>query len=164
MNHYKSWSGLNKQLMDYLCEPLKGRITYFLTRYHEVHNSYGRATIRLDGEEIVSFSWVEMYQQDDDIYKLWQETGEWNCNDKALKEKWDDKAIYSDWDFLAAVTEFLQLPIMDALHSDNYLIRVFAILDRRVGKRTLKHIKAKEEYKEYPKWVQQFYELRIAGL
>ena len=43
MDHYKSWSGLNKWLNECLCEELKGRITYFLTRYHKVHDSYGRA-------------------------------------------------------------------------------------------------------------------------
>lgn len=43
MNHYKSWAGLNKQLTDLLCEELKDHLSYFLTRYHRVHNSYGRA-------------------------------------------------------------------------------------------------------------------------
>ena len=45
MNHYKSWSGLNQQLNECLCISLKNRVSYFLTRYHEVHNSYGRAAI-----------------------------------------------------------------------------------------------------------------------
>ena len=45
MDHYKSWSGLNKWLNECLCEELKGRITYFLTRHHKVHDSYGRAAI-----------------------------------------------------------------------------------------------------------------------
>ena len=48
LTHYKSWSGLNKQLIDCLCDPLKDRVSYFLTRYHDVHNSYGRAAILLD--------------------------------------------------------------------------------------------------------------------
>lgn len=55
MNHYKSWVGLNKRLTQQLCEPLKNRITYFLTRYHKVHNSYGRASIRLDGKELANW-------------------------------------------------------------------------------------------------------------
>lgn len=48
MNHYKSWGYLNKQLADLLCDELKERVSYFLTRYHKVHNSYGRAAICLD--------------------------------------------------------------------------------------------------------------------
>ena len=45
--------------------------------------------------------------------------------------------------------------------NENYLIRVFAIMDRRVGKRTLEKIRNVDLYKEYPEWVQQFYRLRL---
>lgn len=161
MNHYKSWSSLNKQLTDCLCEPLKNRITYFLTRYHDVHNSYGRASIRLDGKELINFSWVEMYQQDYDINELWEKTGVWNDAAAELKDKWDNEATFSDWDFLKAAADYLQLSIQEALDSDNYLIRIFAIMDKRVGKRTLDSIRRNEKYKMYPQWVQRFYELRI---
>ena len=160
-NHYKSWSGLNKKLSDNLCEELKGRITYFLTRYHEVHNSYGRASIRLDGKELTNFSWIDMYKQDLDVNEKFEETGEWDYHDPELKEKWDKDAIFSDYDFLAAATAYLQLSISDALESDNYLIKIFAIMDRRVGRRRLNKVRDVKEYKTYPDWVQQFYKLRL---
>jgi len=161
MKHYKSWSGLKKQLTERLCEPLKYRISYFLTRYHEVHNSYGRASIRLDGKEPVIFSWVDMYKQENDVYDHWKKTGAWDFETPELKEKWNHEATLSDYDFLEAATDFLQLPIQEALASENYLVRVFAILDKRVGKRTLEAIAESEEYKSYPRWVRQFYELRM---
>ncbi len=161
MNHYKSWSGLNKQLTDNLCDTLHGRITFFLTRYHDVHNSYGRASIRLDGKELTNFSWVDMYKQEFDVNEKWKKTGEWDYDNSELKEKWDNEATFSDYDFLSAATEYLQLSIKDALESENYLIKVFAIMDRRVGKRTLDKIRNGELYKEYPEWVQQFYRLRM---
>lgn len=161
MNSYKSWSGLNKQLADRLCEPLKGRITYFLTRYHKVHNAYGRASIRLDGKELVSFAWNEKYKQDRDVKERWEKTGVWDYEAPELKEKWNLEATLTDYDFLEAATEFLQLSIQDALQSKNYLIRVFAIMDKRVGKRTLEAIRQAGEYTTYPEWVRQFYELRM---
>lgn len=161
MNHYKSWSGLNRQLTDCLCASLKGRITYYLTRYHKVHNSYGRASILLDRKELVNFTWVEMYQQDHDLHELWEETGKWDLNAQELREKWDAGATYSEGDFLAAATEYLQLPIDAALDRDNCIIRIFAIMDARVGKRTLENIEKCAEYKKYPQWVRQFYELRL---
>lgn len=161
MNHYKSWSGLNKQLTECLCASLRNRVTYFLTRYHEVHNSYGRAAIRLDGKELAVFSWIDMYKQDSDLNERWEETGIWDSDALELKNKWEKEGILSDWDFLQAATDFLQMPIGEALISDNCLIRIFAILDRRVGKRTIKHIQDSEKYKTYPEWVQQFYKLRF---
>lgn len=68
MNHYKSWSGLNKQLNECLCDSMKNRVSFFLTRYHNVHNSYGRASIKLDGKDIAVFSWIEEYKQDADLH------------------------------------------------------------------------------------------------
>lgn len=161
MNHYKSWSGLNKQLGECLCDPLKERISYFLTRYHEVHNSYGRASIKLDGKELVVFSWIDMYKQEWDTNEHWKENGVYDSSAPELKDKWEREGTLSEWDFLQAATEFLQMPISSALKSDNCLIRVFAIMDRRVGKRTIKQIQDSEIYKTYPEWAQQFYKLRF---
>lgn len=162
MNHYKSWSALNNQLSDLLCDELKNRVTYFLTRYHKVHNSYGRAAIRVDNKELVCFSWIEMYHQDYDAEEVWKETGVWDYHNPELKKKWDADAVYSDMDFLSAAALYLNMPIQEALFSDNYIIRIFAVLDRRIGKRTLQKIREKKEYDSLPAWVRQFYELRVA--
>jgi len=161
MNHYKSWSGLKKQLNECLCDPLKNRVSYFLTRYHEVHNSYGRASIKLDGKELVVFSWIDMYKQERDTHERWKETGVYDSDALELKNKWEKEGTLSEWDFLQAATDFLQMPIADALTCDNCLIRIFAILDRRIGSRTIKQIQDSEIYKTYPEWVQQFYTLRF---
>lgn len=163
MDHYKSWVGLNKQLCSYLCDELKDRVTYFLTRYHDVHNSYGRAAIRLDGKELVCFSWIEMYYQERDLSILYKEHPE-SSYDKLIpmmKSKWDENGTYCDMDFLEAVLQYRNLPIQEALISDDYIILILAILDRRVGKRTLKKMTESKEYMKYPEWVQQFYELRL---
>jgi len=161
VNHYKSWSKLNKQLSALLCDELKDHLSYFLTRYHKVHNSYGRAAIRLDNRELVCFSWVEMYQQEQDLHEIQRETGAWDDNDPGLKSRWDANAVYHDMDFLTAAASFLQMPILEALDSDNRIIRIFAIVDRRIGKRTLQKVRASEDYQNLPAWVRQFYDLRL---
>lgn len=161
MNHYKSWAGLKRQLTDLLCDELKDRLSYFLTRYHKVHNSYGRAAICLDKRELVCFSWIEMYHQEADLNQVWEETGVWDCHDLNLKKKWDEYAAYCDMDFLSAASLFLQTPIMKALHSDNYIVQIFAIVDRRIGKRTLRKLKEDGAYQSCPAWVKQFYDLRL---
>ena len=79
----------------------------------------------------------------------------------SLKSVWDKNCTYDEMDFLDAVQKFFHLPIQDALLSDNYIIKVLAILDRRVGKRTLNQISSSKEYVSYPEWVQQFYLLRL---
>lgn len=163
MDQYKSWSGLNKWLNDSLCEELKGRISYFLTRYHKVHNSYGRAAILLDGKELVCFSWIEMYRKEWAVDEIWrQDRSQSNLNlYDAMKPQWDANCTYCDMDFLNAVLGFRNLSIQDALNSDDYIIKILAILDKRVGKRTLQKIALAEGYQQYPAWARQFYELRL---
>ncbi len=163
MEHYKSWANLNKQLQSYLCDEYKDRITYFLTRYHKVHNSYGRAAIRLDGKELVCFSWIEMYHQENDMARLYKEYLDSSYDELAevLKSKWDEDGTYCEMDFLDAVLHYRNMSIKDALESNNYIIKLLAILDRRVGKRTLNRIAKDKLYENYPVWVKQFYELRL---
>ena len=163
MDHYKSWSGLNKWLCECLCEELKGRITYFLTRYHKVHDSYGRAAILLDGKELVCFSWIEQYRQEQAVSAEYAEDRSkgWFALYDEMKSIWDETCTYCEWDFLKAVLEFRNLSIQDALNSDDYIVKILGILDNRVGKRTLQKIADSEEYKQYPMWARQFYELRL---
>ena len=172
-SNYKSWSNLKKQMHDLLCESLKDKITYFYTSYHQVHNAYGRATINYCKKEIAAFSWVEQYAQQRDIMAQYRKMenvpsalddfeGSWQAfrtaNDTATKEKWMPECTLCEADFINSMTIYLKTDIATALHSDNYLLRVFAYLDRRVGKRTL--VKIKDEVENLPERVKQFYRLR----
>lgn len=165
LEHYKSWTGLKKQLEEALCDSLKGRVKYFLTRYHKVHNSYGRAAIRVDGKEAACFSWIEMYKQENEIGRLSDEEHipSWEAEER-LKAKWDNNCTYYETDFLSAALQFRNLPIQEALESENYIIKILAILDKRVGKRKLEQIKKDGSYLMYPEWVRQFYQLRISTM
>lgn len=162
MRHYKSWPGLQKQLTERLCAELKERLTYFLTYYSDVHNAYGRASIRLDGKELVCFSWINAYYQERDLSLLYKETGEYSFDEPSLVEKWKKNGTYSEKDFLDAATEFLLLPINEALESENVIIRILALVDRRTGKATLAKLKSAWQMQELPLWVCKFLDLRLS--
>ena len=49
--------------------------------------------------------------------------------------------------------------IQNSIQSKNPLVRMFAILDRRIGKRTIS--KMQNVIDEQPEWLRKFYELRI---
>lgn len=158
---YKSWSDLKKQMNDLLCDSLKDSISYFYTSYHEAHNSYGRATINYNRKEMVVFSWVQMHEQEREAVERWRK-GECasydELYDKLEEEKWMPEGTLSEIDFILSVAAYLKTDVFSALHSSNYLFRVFAFMDRRVGKRTL--IKIKDEAERLPAWVRQFYRIR----
>ena len=154
---YKSWSNLKKQMNDLLCDSLKDKITYFYTSYHEVHNAYGRATINYCKKELVAFSWVEMYKQEQEVSQLYSEGKKVSYGEMEIK-KWMPACKLCDANFIKSLTIYLKTDIATSLQSDNYLLRVFAYMDRRVGKRTLNKIK--DEVEKLPEWVKQFYQLR----
>lgn len=170
---YKSWSQLKKQMQNLLCDSLKDRISYFYTSYHQVHNAYGRGAIQYCKQELAAFSWAEQIDQGKDIREqyrkmehvptMWEDwEGSWRAYeaacDAASRETWMPNGTLCNADFINSVTIFLKTGIADALRSDNYLLRVFAYMDRRVGKRTL--VKIREEVETLPEWVRQFYRLR----
>ena len=172
-SNYKSWGYLKKQMKDLLCDSLKGKITYFYTCYHKVHNAYGRATINYNDKEMIAFSWLEMYEQGCDIreqYKKMENVplifddfkGTMRAYDVAyaavMSEKWMPDCVLCDTDFVNSITVYLKTDITSSLNSDNYLLRVFAYMDRRVGKRTL--IKIRDGIDILPEWVKQFYRIR----
>ena len=170
---FKSWSNLKKQMNDLLCDALKNKISYFFTTYRKVHDTYGRATINYERKELVAFSWQMRYEQWEDEYKILNDTNvdiqhlgsssavwemQKQIQEELSKEKWMPECILCDGDFICAVTQYLKTDITSALNSDNYILRVFAYMDRRVGKRTL--TKIKEDAKALPEWVKQFYLIR----
>jgi len=150
-------------LNERLCPELRGRVSYFLTRYHDVHNAYGRAAVRLDGKELVCFSWIEQYHQEKVVAEAMgqQPESEYEQVRQGLKSKWNKYCIYCEMDFLDAVLRFRSMTIQEALRSENAIVRVLAILDRRVGSRMLRRIDVERVYESEPEWVRQFYELRL---
>ena len=117
----------------------------------------------MDDKELACFSWIEMYHQEFDISALHKEEQECSYEEMIarMKPKWDTDCTYCEMNFLDAALQFRNIPVQTALESENYIIKILAIMDRRIGKRTLLRIADAKEYEEYPAWVQQFYELRL---
>jgi len=80
-----------------------------------------------------------------------------SINDIAHK-KVEEQDIFSQYDFLEAVERFLNSTIEESLKSDNSIVKALALIDRRVGKRTLNRLK--ESIKDESELVKYFYRLR----
>jgi hypothetical protein len=105
-----------------------------------------------------------MYEQENDSGELIEQGvyGPYTLRYEMLKPKWDEDCTYSGGDFFGSALKFFNLSIADALQSENYIVKILAILDKRVGKRTLEKIREAGEYRSYPDWAKQFYELRLS--
>ena len=159
-----SWSGMRKYLeQDMLATTLQGRIRYGCTRYVGMDTCH-IFEVCIDGEQVKRFSWETVnsyfidsgYKNPSGISDYWAEF--WSLLDKyPLTERTE----YTDEEFCEALEKYRNRDIQESFQSNNPLIRMFAVLDRRIGKRTL--AKAKESIAEQPLWLRQFYQLRITA-
>lgn len=173
----KSWSGLKKELEEeFLCESLRGRVHYFLTHYRYAHDDYGRFCVRVDKNEYAKANPFAYYVKG--YYKLECRTKveldvpdrEWTGDgylyeeeNKVIEDKFIEMSInngdFDICDVTEAIREYKGLPIEKSIASENPIIRMFAIMDRRIGKRTLR--KLADQVDIQPEWLQFFYKLRL---
>lgn len=147
-----------------LAAPLQGRVRYNCTRYVGMDNCH-IFEVYIDDKVIKRFSWetVNSYfidqglKQNNDpvgIQEYWD--GFWSLLDDIPLEY---RTEYTDDEFCGALEEYRNQKIQDSINSENTLVRMFAVLDRRLGKRTLQ--KAKEAITDQPDWLKSFYRLRL---
>lgn len=155
-----SWSGIRKKLeTEYLAPSLRGHIQYYATSYSRSPDHEGRAAIRYDGKEIIKGcyynNWikVDLFPKDEKYEKRMKEEFAF-MDDTALR-----LGIFDQRCFYNAFAEFDQQSIEMSLKSENLIVRIFAVLDRRVGKRRLALMK--ETIAEEPDTFQEFYAIRL---
>ncbi len=135
------WSKLKKTIEDKFADCVKGRVHLYTTRYTSGSYFMVRGWITLDGKEIANFSTPDNYQ------KYGWNTPEINERIPA-EERTAGQAVekgeFSRWDFVVACFDYLNANIDEAFASDNPIIKSFAILDKRFGKRRLKLVDKKD--------------------
>ena len=156
----KPWSKTRQMLEeDFLCDSLKGRVRYFTTRYRHAHDGTGRVCILVDDIEKLNIPFETEYKISKEVYKRKDDS-------KSLKNWYDEvtdefhkNGIFEPWDFGNALDEYFENRIEQSLESDDLLVRLLAVLDRRTGRRTLE--KLKFTVNDLPEWLQYFYNLRF---
>ncbi|SFB05772.1 hypothetical protein SAMN05216249_10815 [Acetitomaculum ruminis DSM 5522] len=173
-----SWSKIRNILeKDLLCEKLRGRVKYFFTIYRKADDQYGRFALELDGKEIYRGN---PYNEDHYLYPKYYELKEAEDREKNITNE-DD--FYCEWDeecdiryekanlisiaeghgdsmlIIRDIKEYINMPVKEALYSENYIYKMMAMLDRRVGKRTLEN--RVKEYPGLPDWLKKIYQARF---
>jgi hypothetical protein len=162
----QQWSKVKKKLDSFRCEILKDRVQFTVTNYRRAHDQLGRAWITVDKKEVLNMCTItsetalnrreyEIKREKQIPYTDWSqnrsigmEAHEWILNE----------GVFAQYDFFDAVEEYFQQSIEESLKSNNMLIKILALIDRRVGKRTLEKIN--ESMLCEIEIVQIFYKLR----
>lgn len=137
------WSKLKQNIEEKFADSLKGRLCLYATRYTIGSHWMARGWITLDGKEIAAFSTPDNYNK-----YGWDTPALDNRVPEAERTEGEavEKGEFSRYEFFDACWEYLNINIDDALKSDNPIIKAFAVLDRRTGKRRLKLIDKDAEH------------------
>lgn len=155
-----SWSGMRKYLeQDMLADSLKNRIRYSCSTFVGM-DGCGLFAIHVDDKTIKQFSMEtvasDVFTGQKPVYMPDYWKGYWSEKNKTSLES---RQEFDDEEFSDALKQYRAINISDALSSSNPIVRMFAILDRRVGKRTLE--KESITVNNQPEWLQFFYKLRL---
>lgn len=161
------WSKEKKHLEARLAESLIGKIEYNLEGGRKT--TWGatyKVEIRYNKKPLVKFgegiNYKTNYYESLERAKLeeitWTKEESYMVFLKAQQRLWDEETYTIDLFFMGMV-EYLSLSIEDALKHDEWMIRLFAIMDKRLGKRRL--LKLEKEINTYPKMLQIIYKIRM---
>lgn len=160
-----SWSAIKKRLEeDLLATSLRGRLHYHLTRHRKSHDAAYRIAIYVDGELYIDGTMFKHYapgyvQMSRDLVAQ----GLFYGNARERYDQMDAMRLeggeFGSWMFDVALREFLKMDVRSAARHENPIIRMLAIVDRRLGKRSLERLK--DDVIKQPEWLQRFYLLRM---
>lgn len=161
------WSKEKKHLEARLAERLIGKIEYNLEGGRKT--TWGatyKVEIRYNKKSLVKFgegiNYRTSYYESLERAKLeeinWSKEESYMLYLKAQQRLWDEE-IYTIDLFFRGMVEYLSLSIEDAINHEQWMIRLFAIMDKRLGKRRL--LKLEKEINAYPKMLQIIFKVRM---
>lgn len=151
----RTWSKMRYKLEnEYLAYSLRGHIRYFVTTYSKSPDRNGRAAILLDGREVIEGCYYDMW-----INPPMMSAEECWASFAVMDNTHVKYGMFDQHCFYNAFTEFDNQSIEKSLESENMLIRIFAVLDRRVGKRKLE--KMRLTIGDEQEMLRKFYDIRM---
>ncbi|MGG4194826.1 hypothetical protein ABEW50_15375 [Paenibacillus jamilae] len=187
-----SWSKLKQQLESFLCPALHGRVEYRATSYRYLPDKAGICYISVDKKNVFNMSdktslikWYQTEQEikndseiqipisNEEIEAVRKDT-KGAPEDRLIviarsrkmsgyaKELLSAQASLSKSNFNVVANHFLSTSIEESIESDDILLNILALVDRRVGKKRILNMAEKMKVK-HP-IVQYFYELRRSTL
>jgi hypothetical protein len=147
------WSKLKLRIKSFIAPELRDRIDFHLTSYRKSHDGVDKVWITIDGERIFTCKHYQREWAETALYQRGLERVEINSILRRTE-------IQGPRDFGNAMRAYFEMPVKKALNSSDPIVRAFAIVDRRVGKRTF----AKLDLSDFDHaLVNAFYKLRASA-
>jgi hypothetical protein len=147
------WSKLKSRVKGFICPELRDRIDFHLTSYRESHDGADKVWITIDGQRVFSckhypYEWAKAKAHHGGL------------RGEQVKSLLREEEIHGPKGFGDPMRAYLDMPIGEALKSTDPLIKAFAFIDRRVGKKKLETLEISGQEHTL---VKAFYALRLGS-
>ena len=147
-----SWKGMKKYLeREMLCPALRGRLQYDLQVCPEYGSLSNAFSVRLDGETIKVFNAMRAWK----ILSARGEIGDAPYPEAIHELPKAGREEFEAREFAEALREYRGQGIGASLESGDPVVRMFAIVDQKNEKRTLRRLSGTLE--EQPEWLKRLY-------
>lgn len=181
-----NWKYIKKLLeKDFLCEKLRGHITYDLTVYRpapwyqqhfvmkfddkvlldasqphcEWDKRFNYPTVKFDARQMIAEKACHRFGEDEISKTAVERITRFTANE-VMAYISHYNAVYGVKEIIDAIGVYLHSDIEKNLSSEEFFILALAVLDRRCGKRKLEKI-ANWDYARYPVWLREIFRLRF---
>jgi len=161
------WSKLRSNVKSLICEELRSRVDFHVTRYHGRRSTRARTgEVTVDGRPVLGLSYDRFCRESDGWFASilgGQKWGIW-AGPSSAETQWSEHQsdqIHPPQQLGDAMRAYLNMPIEEAIASLNPFIRSLAIIDRRVGRGTIEGLEVGEGDHFL---VREFYRLRVQAL
>ena len=152
------WSQLKSRIEDGFAASVKGRVEVWSTRYRRAHDKQGESWITIDGQKVVTMGTlrfqIDFYGTNHQLLQD-RDCADYHDPDKLpdYRKAHDDatrivhdRGVFASHELRRSLCVYLNLSIEEAWNSENNIIRAFAVLDRRFGKRRLAGLEMEGEH------------------
>src|SRR5712691_1363203 len=144
------WSKLKSRIKDLISPEFRDRIDFHVTSYRKSHDGADKVWIVIDGVRVFSCNYFHSERATAEAFYS-------GLRGEQIKSHLDEREIHTPRDFGEAMRLYLDMPVAEALGSSNPLVKAFAILDRRIGRRTIAELEIPDSEHTL---VKAFYKLR----
>jgi hypothetical protein len=156
------WSSLRSKLREFVAPSVRKRIDFHLTTYRKLSELANEFWVTVDGERVFSTSAT---RRNIESYILTRTTGLYGDVDGPEMRIVDDsliaREIHNPFDVTSSIRTYLEIDPRLSLTSTDPIMRALAMVDRRIGKRTLKNIELEDDEHSL---VRIFYALRSESI
>jgi hypothetical protein len=156
------WSKLRSHMLTFVAPGLRKRIDFHLIVYRKLSECANEFFITVDGQKTFSAS---TSRHNIATYVVTRTTGLIGYGDSSDARRVDDilskSEVHAPTDITSSIRTYFDLDPHVALASSDPVLKALAIIDRRIGRRTLKSMELTDTEHSL---VKTFYILRMEGL